>query len=101
MPVAKKPLPLGALKARIARVLRVYPVTRAGIFGSYATGRNKKGSDIDILVEISDRKMSLLKFIHIKHELEKSLGKKVDLVEYDALKPLLKEKVLQEEVRIL
>ena len=34
-------------------------------------------------------------------ELEKKLRKKVDVVTYDSLNPLLKDRILREEVRIL
>ncbi len=89
-----------AIKRKIINVLKKYKVTKAGIFGSYARGDYKKNSDIDILVEINDKKMSLLGFVHIKHELEDSLKKKVDLVEYDTIKPLLKDRILKDEVII-
>jgi predicted nucleotidyltransferase len=39
--------------------------------------------------------------IGIQQELEDALGRKVDLVEYAAIKPLLKERILAQEVRIL
>ena len=49
---------------------------KAGIFGSYARGDQKEDSDIDILVEINDKNMSLLDFIELKLRLENILGKK-------------------------
>ena len=60
----------------------------------------KNDSDIDILVEIK-KNISLLDFVGIKLELEEALKKKVDLVEYSTIKPILKEKILKEEVAIL
>jgi len=75
-------------------------VVKAGIFGSYARGEQKKNSDVDFLVKIKKR-ISLLDFVGIKLELEEKLGKKVDLVEYDTVKPLIKEEIFKEEVRIL
>ncbi len=57
-------------------------------------------SDVDILVKI-DQSISLLRFIAIQQELEDALGMKVDLVEYDALKPALKSDILKEEVTVL
>jgi predicted nucleotidyltransferase len=45
--------------------------------------------------------MSLLGFIGLKLALEEALGKKVDLVEYSAIKPLIKESILKEETRII
>jgi hypothetical protein len=60
----------------------------------------RRRSDIDILVELN-RNLSLLDVIGIQQELEDALGRKVDLVEYAAIKPLLKEQILAQEVRIL
>ena len=45
--------------------------------------------------------MSLLGFIRLERELEEALRKKVDLVEYDAIKPQIKEGILKEEVKVI
>jgi predicted nucleotidyltransferase len=45
--------------------------------------------------------MSLLDFIGIKIELEEVLKMRVDLVEYDTIKPIIKERILSEQVVIL
>lgn len=55
--------------------------------------------DIDILIQLRKR-ASLLDFVKIKLDLEDKLNKKVDIIEYSAIKPRLKEKILSEEVRI-
>jgi len=89
------------IKRKIVPLLKKNKVVRAGIFGSYARGDNKKNSDIDILVEIKNKRMSLLGFIAMKHAVEDAIGKKVDLVEYSVIKPRIKERVLNEEVRII
>lgn len=89
------------IKYKIINLLKKNKVKRAGIFGSYARGDQKKNSDIDILVEIKNPNMSLLGFVGLKLKLEEIIGKKVDLVEYNAIKPLIKNRVLKEEVRIL
>jgi len=89
------------IKDKIVPLLKKNEVVRAGIFGSYARGEQKKNSDIDILIEIRNPEISLLDFIKLKHKIEEVLKIKVDLVEYGAIKPLIKEKVLNEEVRII
>ncbi len=89
------------IKSKVIKILKKNRVVRAGIFGSYARGEEKKNSDIDILVKIDDEKMSLLDFIILNRKLEKILGRKVDLVEYGVIKPLIKEQVLNEEIRII
>ena len=89
------------IKSIIIKILKKNKVTRAGIFGSYSRGEQNKNSDIDIVVEINDKNMSLIGFIRLKLRLEEVLGKKVDLVEYSAIKSLIKDNILKEEIRIL
>ena len=88
------------VKQKILPILQRHGVTKAGLFGSLVRGEVKKNSDIDVLVEIEDA-ISLLDFVGIKIELEEATGRKVDLVEYDTIKPLLRERILNEQVVIL
>ena len=88
------------IKQKILPILGPYGVKKAGIFGSYIRGEMKEDSDIDILVEI-DKDISLLDFVGLKLEIEDVLGRKVDLVEYSTIKPLLKKRILEEQVIIL
>jgi hypothetical protein len=88
------------IKQKILPILEKYNIKRAGLFGSYVRGDMREDSDIDILVEIEED-ISLLDFVGIKLEIEEILGKKVDLVEYDTIKPLIKEKIIREQVGIL
>ena len=64
-----------------------------------STGEFTRKSDVDILVELG-KDISLLEFVGIKDELEDSLGRSVDLVEYQAIKPRLRSRILSEEIRI-
>lgn len=89
------------IKPKIIKILRENKVNKAGIFGSYARGEQNHNSDIDIVVNINNKQMSLLGFIRLKTILEKILKRKVDLVEYSALKPLIKEDILNDEIRII
>jgi len=91
---------IDAVKRKILPILRRYGVSRAGLFGSFVRGEARKDSDIDIAVRI-EKDISLLDFVGLKLELEKALGKKVDLVEYGTIKPLVKKRVLDEQVAIL
>jgi predicted nucleotidyltransferase len=88
------------IKAIILPILTKHGVSRASLFGSFVRGDESSESDIDILVEINTR-MSLLDFSGLKIELEEALGRKVDLVEYCTIKPLIKGKILSEQVPIL
>ena len=89
------------IKSKITKILKKNKVSRAGIFGSYSRGEQKEDSDIDLAVEINDDNMSLLGFIGLKMKLEDALKKKIDLVEYSAIKPLIKNRILNEEIKII
>lgn len=87
------------IKTKARPVFARRRITKAGVFGSFAKGKATADSDVDILIELGE-KISLLEFVAIKHELEDLLARKVDLVEYQAIKPRLKKRILGEEVRI-
>jgi len=87
------------IKKKIRPILKKYGIQKAGIFGSSARGESVV-NDLDLLVKI-DKKISLLDFIGIQQELEDELGMKVDLVEYDAIKPALKDDILRDEEPVI
>jgi len=92
---------IDSIKKMVVPILKKNNVMRAGIFGSFARGEQKKDSDVDILVEIDDKNFSLLDLVKLKIVMEENLGRKIDLIEYSALHPMIKKNALKEEVRIL
>ena len=88
------------LKSAIISVLNRHEVAKAGLFGSHARGTAKKGSDVDVLIRFKGRK-TLLDLIRLKQELEDSLRREVDVLTYKSVHPLLRKRVLKEEVRLL
>jgi len=88
------------IRRKIAPIFKRYGVKRAGVFGSCVRRKMREDSDIDMLVEI-EKDISLLDFVGLKLEIEDALGRKIDLVEYSTVKPLLKDRILKEEVTIL
>ena len=88
------------IKRKSLPILRRYGVKRMGLFGSCVRGEMTGDSDIDMLVEI-EKDISLLDFVGLKLEIEEALGRKVDLVEYDTIKPLLRKHILKQQVVIL
>jgi predicted nucleotidyltransferase len=76
-----------------------YKVKEIGIFGSYLKGKQRRGSDLDILVEFEkDAEIGLLKFINLENFLSDVLGVKVDLVMKSALKPSIGKRILKEVI---
>jgi predicted nucleotidyltransferase len=88
------------LSGRMMPILRRFGVRRASIFGSLARGEGSEGSDVDVLVELEPGR-SLLDLAGLKVELEEALGRRVDVLTYDSLHPLLRDRVLKEQKPIL
>ncbi len=88
------------LEKKIIPILKRHDIVKAGIFGSFARGEATRKSDIDILIKFKGRK-SLLDLARVEIELEKKIRRKADVLTYDSINPLLKERILKEEVRII
>lgn len=87
---------IASIKKSIVPVLKTQGVTKAGIFGSFATGTEKKNSDVDILVSFKGVP-SLLDLVRLKLKLESKVGRKVDVVTYNSLHPRLRNLILEEQ----
>jgi len=76
-----------------------YGVKNLEVFGSYVLGEQKKGSDLDVLVDFY-KTIDLFKYIELENYLGETLGVKVDLVMRDALKPRIKDRILNEAIPV-
>ena len=76
-----------------------YSVKNLEVFGSYVLGEQKKGSDLDVLVDFY-KTIDLFKYIELENYLGETLGVKVDLVMRDALKPRIKDRILNEAIPV-
>jgi hypothetical protein len=81
--------------SKISGILEQKGVAYAGVFGSFARGEEKPGSDIDILVRFN-KPIGLFDFIGLEQELSGNLKRKVDLVTEDALSPYIKDSVMRD-----
>ena len=84
---------------KITSLLVSYGAKKISVFGSYARGEANLKSDVDIIVEFSDRK-SLLDFVRMELELSEVLGVKVDLLTEKAISPYLIDEIKKEMVVI-
>ncbi|MGC8913883.1 MAG: nucleotidyltransferase family protein [Thermoplasmata archaeon] len=80
---------------KLISVLKKHDAKRIAIFGSYARGEQKEGSDLDVIVEFEKRK-SLLELVSIELEIEAALGIKVDLLTRASISPYLIERITKE-----
>ncbi len=70
------------------------------LFGSYAREEALDESDLDILVKFEpEAKIGLFAFARLRRRLCELLGREVDLVTPDAIRPEMKEEILQEAIR--
>lgn len=82
--------------------LRARGVTRLALFGSCLRGDDGPDSDIDLLVDFDkNRDLSLFDFSALQLWLSDLLGRNVDLVQRDQLKPLLRDSIVAEARDVL
>jgi uncharacterized protein len=71
-----------------------YSVKEIGLFGSYSDGTYTDNSDIDILIELE--KPIGWRIFTLEIFLEKTFGRKIDLVTKGALKEQIKDQILKQ-----
>jgi len=84
----------------ILPVLKRYFIKRAAIFGSFAKGEEDTNSDIDLLIE-PEKDFTIFKMLKLEDEISALIKRKVDLIEYSALKPSIRKEVLLSAITIL
>lgn len=84
-------------ESRLASLCQRYQVRELSVFGSAARGEMRPESDIDLLVEfLPDAQVDLVDYAGLMLDLSTLLGRKVDLVSKNGLKPLIRNSVLEE-----
>ncbi|MEK6725131.1 MAG: nucleotidyltransferase family protein [Deltaproteobacteria bacterium] len=78
------------------QIRKEFYVRQLGIFGSYVREEQTEDSDIDILVDFEKGHKDFFNYMKLKIYLESVLGREVDLVMKDAVKPRLKEIISRE-----
>ena len=86
-------------RQEIIALARKHGARNVRVFGSVATGKTKKRSDIDFLVDL-DPGVGLLKMISLELKLKDLLGVKVDLGAARLLKPNLRDEVFAHAVAL-
>ena len=70
------------------RMKSAYSLRSVSIFGSFADGRATSESDLDLLVDLDKKaRVSLLKLIGLKLDIEEKIHREVDLIEDGSLRP--------------
>jgi predicted nucleotidyltransferase len=82
-------------RSDILRVAEQHGASNVRLFGSVARGEADESSDIDLLVDLEPGR-SLLDHAALILELEELLGRKVDIATERGLRPVIRQRVLQD-----
>jgi uncharacterized protein len=84
------------LEANKNYFLNNFNVSKVGIFGSYATGKQNDKSDLDIIVEFIDGTENLYELKqNIREYIQKNLNLKVDICREKYIKNIFKDSILK------
>ena len=86
---------LKANAQEIRRIARAHGVVRVRVFGSHVSGKARMSSDLDLLVALKPER-DLLDLVGFKLDLEKLLGREVDVVTEGGLSPYLRDRILRQ-----
>ena len=95
-----RPSGIAVPEDQIAEICRKYKIRELSVFGSSARGDSRPDSNIDILVELEPDAHLGWEFFGIAEELERILGRRVDVGTKDSLKPHAKVSALRDALVI-
>ncbi len=86
-------------REKIYEIAKKCGVSNIRVFGSVARGEEKKGSDVDLLASIST-KTSLMTLVKLEKSLEKTAGRKVQIISDKAVNKHIKKQVFAESITL-
>jgi uncharacterized protein len=92
---------INVIKKEVASFCEAEPaIAAAYIFGSYAKGKGKKSSDVDVALLLYEKKITGFSTLDFNTMLEKQMGCKVDVVILNKANEVLKFEVRRQGVLI-
>lgn len=89
------PLRKEGLKEKLVKICEENDVIFLAIFGSFVRRKQKRESDIDIIIEYREgSRKSLLDLVGLEEKLSLLFGRKVDLQTIAGISPYLKDEIL-------
>lgn len=93
-----RPQIIAVLTENYAGLAQQFSVASLALFGSYARDEQTPQSDVDLLVTFS--KPVGFAFMHLADRLEAPLGKRVDLLAADGIKPNRRNSILASLIHV-
>jgi len=92
------------MRTELKRILSDYfssqPVEKAWVFGSFSRGEETAESDVDIMVVLDNSRPIGLKFFAMIEDLKELLGRDVDLVTENSLKPFARHSANKDKILV-
>ena len=90
-----------SIKQAIENDLHKEDILKVSLFGSYAYGKPKADSDVDILIEYKkNARIGFFALLDTQYNIEKYLNKKVDLLTPSGLSHYFRDEVLRRAEKI-
>jgi hypothetical protein len=86
---------LAACRDELRQLVSRYNVTHPRVYGSVLTGKDDEESDLDLLVDATDR-TTLFTLVGLEQEAEQLLGVHVSVLTPGFLSPRFRDRVLQQ-----
>jgi len=90
-------LSIDDIQSYATHVAQMFDLQKISLFGSYATGKNSRKSDVDLLVDFGSKDITLYDIANVKLKMEELTKKPVDVI----ATPIPKESILQIDKEVL
>ena len=77
-----------------------YKIDKIGLFGSFSIDKHNNNSDIDILYKTSSKGLTFSQLLKLEDELKSFFNKKIDLVDFDYMNPLIKKRISKDIIYV-
>ena len=88
------------IKTTIAEYFKTQPVLKVWLFGSFARGEETPDSDVDLIVVLDQSKPIGMRYFGMWGDLERLIGRSVDIVTEGNLMPFAKESADRDKILI-
>lgn len=92
-------LTIEQIKSAVSQVGKKYGIKNACLFGSYAKGSATENSDVDLLIDLGEIE-DYMTYEDMRLSLVDMLGKEVDIVTTDAVRPRFFELIKNDRVPV-
>lgn len=87
--------------AKIRAYFADKPIVKAYLFGSYSRGEERRGSDVDLLVELEPlNDLTLFSWVDMEEEIKKKIRHKVDMIDNEGLSKFVRPFVEKDKILI-